>query len=1017
MILPPSTARAEDRPLHDDVRRLAAQLGSVIGRLEGPQVLAAVEELRRACRARRHGDPDALDLAALGRRVDALPLPTAAVVARAFTLFFLLVNTAEQVHRVRRRRSYLMEPDAPPQPGSARWVIQNLKADGHSAEEVEALLADTEARPVMTAHPTEATRRTVLELQARVTDLLLSRDLAPAAGWSALDGALEAEIELLWLTSEVRRDRPSVLDEVSGVAWYLETRLLDATSVVARSIEDAYASVYGRPLRAAPRLSLGTWVGGDRDGNPFVTPDVTVRAARRASWVVLGHCLQAVEQLVRELSLSHEVAPAPVDLLLSLEVDRLDLPLVHAANARRDADEPVRLKLAFMAARLQAVRDRLTAREAGDQRVLPTAYVGADGFEADLRLVQGALLSAGASRVSRRRLDPLLVMVRTHGFHGLRMDLREDAQVHTDALDDIAARLGMPRWDRVSMSQELRGRRPLTGPDLPLLPRTVVARDVFAAARTIQDELGMAACDTYVVSMCRGTDDLLRVLLLARECGLVDLAGDTPQSRLDVVPLFETLADLEAAPAVLDDLLRDELWMRQLRARAETHGGLYQEVMLGYSDSSKDAGLLPASWVLYRAQLALADVARRHGVRLGLFHGRGGTVGRGGGSPVFRALSALPAGTVGGRVKVTEQGEVISQKYGLEAIAERSLEVLVAGTLVARTADWRTGVEPGEEAQFGALMDRLAALALPIYRDLVHGADDVFRLFLQCTPVRELAQVHFGSRPAFRAAGTGTMSGIRAIPWMFGWTQTRLMLPSWLGVGTALAVVVAEPDGLALLRRMAQVWPFFDDLLGKIEMVLAKSDVEIARLYAQRLGGDMVLFERLAAEHQRTVAAVLAIRQTPFLINDNPVLQSAIVLRNPTSTRCRCCRCGCSLRSRAPATTMRTCFCGTGRWARRSTAWLRGFGILGRRGRRRHHGVRGGRVRRGAGRRVGPRDAVLRRRWPSRVDGGVPSGVRRRRGVAFHVPDGDVALGGRRRTRSRGLAALASTIRLHEGPF
>jgi phosphoenolpyruvate carboxylase len=371
--------------------------------------------------------------------------------------------------------------------------------------------------------------------------------------------------------------------------------------------------------------------------------------------------------------------------------------------------------------------------------------------------------------------------------------------------------------------------------------------------------------------MARSADDLLRILVLAREAGLVDLAAEPPTSRLDVVPLFETLDDLDRAPAVLEALLSDPVYRRQVDAR-----GGHQEVMLGYSDSAKDAGLLPAAWALIRAQEALVAVADRHGVRLTLFHGQGGTVGRGGGSPVYKALGALPPDTVRGRLKITEQGEVISQKYGLMPIAERSLEVLVAGTLIAAELP-----PPADIAAFHAAMDELAALALPVFRDAVHADPALYALFLKGTPVRELANVHYGSRPAWRERGAGTMSGIRAIPWVFGWTQSRWMLPGWLGVGTALHTFAARPGGLDLLRRMARQWAFFDDLLGKVEMVLAKSDLEIADLYIRRLGADAALADRLRAEHARAVAAIQAIRGTDRLLDGQEVLRTSITLRNP----------------------------------------------------------------------------------------------------------------------------------------
>jgi phosphoenolpyruvate carboxylase len=366
------------------------------------------------------------------------------------------------------------------------------------------------------------------------------------------------------------------------------------------------------------------------------------------------------------------------------------------------------------------------------------------------------------------------------------------------------------------------------------------------------------------------------VLLLAREAGLVDLAADPPQSAIDVVPLFETLDDLDRAPSVVRALLNDAVYRRQVEAR-----GRRQEIMIGYSDSAKDAGLLPASWALYRAQEAVAEIADASGIEVTLFHGRGGTVGRGGGSPVWRALAALPPGTVRGRIKITEQGEIISQQFGLLPIAERSLEVTVAGTLMHTFTDWRVGLAPGEESRFREVMDQLSATALPVYRKLVHEDPAVFEMLLKTTPVKELAHVQFGSRPVYREGASQSMESIRAIPWMFGWTQIRLMLPAWLGVGTALERATAEPGTLEVLRRMAKVWPFFDDFLGKVEMVCAKTDLEIARAYVTHLDGDVRLLDRLAEEFHRTVRAVLTIRDAPDLIMDNEVLRTSIALRNP----------------------------------------------------------------------------------------------------------------------------------------
>ena len=432
------------------------------------------------------------------------------------------------------------------------------------------------------------------------------------------------------------------------------------------------------------------------------------------------------------------------------------------------------------------------------------------------------------------------------------------------------------RWRATALRAELLGRRPLVAARVALGEETRRVMDTFRAVRTIQDEIGDAAASTYIVSMTRTGDDLLRVLLLAREAGLVDLTAEPPVSRLDVVPLFETLDDLDRAPDVMRALLADPVYRRQLAAR-----GNRQEVMIGYSDSGKDAGILASSWALYRGQESLAALFHEHGVALRLFHGRGGSVGRGGGSPVYRALAALPPRTVSGQLKITEQGEIISQQFGLLPIAERTLEVTLAGALLQEFTDWRDGVPREEVDAMRARMTSMAARGLNVYRDLVHDDDALFALFRVATPIAELADARFGSRPAYRPGAAPGIEGIRAIPWGFGWTQIRLMLTGWLGAGTALAHEVATPEGLAALRRMAATWPFFDDLLGKIEMVCAKTDLEIARLYVERLGGDVALLASLEEEYRRTVEAILRIREREFLAGDSPVLQSAIGLRNP----------------------------------------------------------------------------------------------------------------------------------------
>lgn len=799
--------------------------------------------------------------------------------ARAFTLFFLLINTAEQTHRVRRRNAYLGKGVVDPQPASARWTMRRLREMGRSADEVEKAMLSLDVRPVLTAHPTESTRSTLLGLQARVAHDLLAREAAAADEVRLIERELEGEVELLWLTSEVRQDRPSVLDEVSTALWYLETRLLEAGSHVHATLALAFEEEFGRSadaFRLAAPLRWGTWVGGDRDGNPYVTPEITLATARRASHVMLGRYRDALEDLIRRLSLSAEIAPATDALMRSIERDMAILPEIWQKNRLRNSSEPLRLKLSFMSARIEATRRLVASRDAGQGGHEPAAYALVDAFEADILLVRKYVLEAGAIQACRTTIDPLLANVRAHGFHGFMMDIRDHADVHAAALEDFMAQAGVANADGRGVREMLLNGPPIRRVNFPVSTATRRVLDTFRAIQTVQAETGEPAACTYIVSMARSPDDLLRVLALAQENGLVNLAAKKPVSRLDVVPLFETLDDLDQAPFVMGTLLDDPIYKRQLEAR-----GQRQEVMIGYSDSSKDAGIFASSWGLYRAQESLADLFRDAGVDLRLFHGRGGSVGRGGGSPVYRALAALPPGTTGGRIRITEQGEIISQQFGLLPVAERSIEVTTAGTLLQEFTDWRRGVDAGDVAEWRQVMDRLSERSHVVYRELVHDNDALFELFRLATPIDELANARFGSRPSYRPGAKAGIEGIRAIPWGFGWTQIRLMLTGWLGAGTALGEEAATAEGLARLQRMAKSWPFFDDLLGKIEMVCAKTDIEIARAYVTHLGGDQKLLATLVREFETAVSTLLRIRKHTRLLDDGPVLQTAIALRNP----------------------------------------------------------------------------------------------------------------------------------------
>lgn len=860
------------------MRWLASLLGRVIQRLQGEAVFRAVEELRVASRARRRGDPTAPSLQELLSKVDTLPLSIAAPVARAFTVFFFLINTAEQVHRVRRRQSYATAEGTSPnsaQPASALWAFEELKRRGKTAAELRAYIRELEVRPVLTAHPTEATRRTLLELQARVAEALLARERASSGELRRLEEHVEGEIELLWLTDEVRRNRPSVLDEVSQVIWYLEDRLLDASAEVGEAASNAFREVFGEELGVTLHLPLGSWVAGDRDGNPFVTPEITLAAARRNAHAILGHYAKKVGGLVSRLSISDRIATPLPELLASLERDKPLLTEAWEKNKRRNESESLRLKLTFIVGRLEATRQEVASRDANRPEQVEGAYENAEQLLADLKVVESAVRAGGAEHAVRSLIEPLVAQVETLGFAGYYLDLRDDSETHTRTVDAIAASVDVGKLDEQGLRRELLGKRPLLSPHTVLDEEATKVVSVFRTMRQVQDEFGQRAAGTYIISMCRRAEDLLRVLLLAREVGLCDLAADPPFSRLDVVPLFETQADLANAPKVLGELVSDPVYARQLRAR-----GMHQEIMLGYSDSAKDVGVVAASWELYRSQELLAAVGREHGVSLSLFHGRGGTVGRGGGSPVYRALTALPPHTLSGKIKITEQGEIISQKFGLPSIAERSLEVMLTGSIMAHFSDWREGLPAGTEERFRAALERLSERSRVAFRRLVHDQTAVFELFLTATPVRELTHVHFGSRPAYRERGAGTMAGIRAIPWNFGWTQMRLMVSAWLGAGSALEQMMHEPGGEQLLKDMARSWPFFGDLLDKLEMVCAKADLEIAKLYVRELGGNAQVTAEIEQDFIRTVRCLNTIRGRDLLA-DHRFLQGSLGLRNP----------------------------------------------------------------------------------------------------------------------------------------
>jgi phosphoenolpyruvate carboxylase len=900
--------------LRADIRRLGDLLGETLKRLGGERLFETEENVRALCkqlRGERLGQRASSTERKLKRLLQRLNLDETIGVIRAFSVYFQLVNIAEQHHRIRRKRFYELHTPDQPQRGSIADTMRNLRRNVSDTDLLQRVIDRLEITPVMTAHPTEAARRTLLEKHRRVADLLADFDgenLAPRRR-AELQALLAAEVESVWQTDEVRHTQPTVLDEVNHGLYYFDATLFDAAPALLdeleRRLEENFPGV--RLCDGASPLRFGSWIGGDRDGNPFVTPEITWETVRLQQRLTLRKYRDAVAELGRRLSESSRFAPATDELRESLKDDAKLLPAVAAEVAARNAEEPYRQKLSYIYARIENTlrrnRDLKSALRLTEQHALISirpglpiiaALTGSDTDKAnvyrggaalweDLRLVRDSL-RAGKAVHAARAVDRLMRQVATFDLHLATLDLRQHSERHTAALAEITRALGACDYARMSedervewLTRELATPRPLIGADARYSAETTETLNVFRVARRALNEISPKAIRTYVISMTREVSDLLAVLVLAKEAGLLQ-TGDNPQPRISVSPLFETIEDLRRAPDVMRRLFEHPIYRRLLAAQ----GGL-QEVMIGYSDSSKDGGILTSSWELYKAQERLWEVARARGVELRLFHGRGGTVGRGGG-PSHEAILAQPPETVACRIKITEQGEVVSSKYSLPEIALRSLELTTSAVIAASLPHATRNAR--KLSRWKEVMEEISAEAFAAYRRLVRETPGFYDYFVQATPVEELQHLRIGSRPAKRKAGSKSMDDLRAIPWVFGWTQSRHLLPGWLAVGTALENFVnAHPrENLRLLREMYQEWPFFHSTISNIEMTLAKADFQIARQYASRTLDQQLgkrVFRMLEEEYERACRAVLQITGEKRLLDQSPVLQRSIAVRNP----------------------------------------------------------------------------------------------------------------------------------------
>jgi len=834
--------RAKEAPLRRDVRSLGILLGRVLVEQAGEPLFKTVEQLRRlliqsrAQSSRSHPSMEQIEQAQ--QIIAGLDIQQAYRVAKAFAIYFELTNLAETNHRKRRRRAGKLNPDQSPQPGSFRGTLLRMRQAEMTADHALEALRQVEVVPVFTAHPTEVARRTVLLKRRRIAKFLEQLDVLPLPAPEArdLESAIAAEITALWQTDEVRVVKPQVTDEIRMGMDHYPFSIFESLPRLYREIRESFQEVYGLDLCASmiPNvISFGSWIGGDRDGNPFVTTESTHEALERARNTALTHYISEIEKLIEPLSSSCRQAPVSHELQSKLTEYAKQMGEEPPRLGRISPTELYRRFLSYVVVRLKQTREM---KEGG--------YGSPSDLKSDLSLIYRSLAENHGENLAQIFLDPLLRKIRSFGFHLATLDLRQHANAHKRALENDGS-------------------------------SDVV--DVLRRVNQWKRQFPSCAIRNYVISGVESEEDVRAVLKLAKLAG-VNLAGSTDDPGLMPVPLFESIRSLRESAGIMDHLWSDPEYRRLVDSWS-----CWQEVMLGYSDSNKDGGMLTSIWELYKAHRALHQCARKHGIKLRLFHGRGGTVGRGGG-PTHAAILAQPKGDFTGEIRITEQGEVLNWKYSDPVLSEWNLEIMIAASLEALTRpddkrDDRDHDKIREEA-----MEQMSADAFDFYRKNIAENPDILPYFEQATPVNQLEHARIGSRPTRRSASK-CLEDLRAIPWVFGWMQSRHALPAWFGVGYALERFVSRSfENLSKLQRMAQHFPLFNDLIRNVELAMAKADLAIAQLYAS-LVRDEALRDRVwnlvVEEFERTKRMLLQVKQQEKLLEKNPVLSRSIRLRNP----------------------------------------------------------------------------------------------------------------------------------------
>jgi phosphoenolpyruvate carboxylase len=855
--------QSPDEALRCDIRRLGNQLGDALVRQHGPGLLDLVERVRALGKSSRRGGSveaaaELADLLAGLTIGDVIPL------VRAFTAYFYLANVAEQVHRIDQ-----LSID---EIGLAATVDRVLAADVDDGTLAE-VLGRLEMRPVFTAHPTEAARRSILNKTVQLADLIERRFDATEAERDRVDRRTAELIDQIWQTDELRLQKPSPVEEARSALYYL-------VQIAANVMPDLGERVsveldrLGVSYRPSP-IRFGSWVGGDRDGNPEVTPETTLETLLLQHDRGLRHLIDLVEWLAEELSVSEHLAPISPELRDSIEHDREALPVVWQREHRRTASEPYRLKCSYIHARLINTNRRL---QAGLPHVEGVDYGHPSEVMAELDLIADSLTRSRGQLIAHGAVARVRRAVETFGFQMAVLDVREHAARHRAAIGELFSSVEVDyramgaNQRMVVLSDELQGTRPLSGLTTTLGEDAERTLGAFHAIRAAKDRYGEQVIESYIISMTESASDVLEAAVLAREAGLVDIRRGV--ARLGFVPLVETIDDLRNAAAMLEDLFFNQQYRKVLALRGES-----QEVVLGYSDSNKEGGITTSQWEIYKAQKEMQAVAARHGVHLRLFHGRGGTIGRGGG-PTHAAILAQPYGTIDGDLKVTEQGEVISEKYGHPAIAARNLELALASVLESSLLHRRSRQPKETLDRWTEAMDCFSSEAYTAYREFV-GHESLVPYFLTSTPVEELGRLNLGSRPSRRPGGVGGIEDLRAIPWVFGWTQTRQIVPGWFGVGSGIRAARKAGYG-EVLMEMAVEWGYFQTFLSNVEMTLAKTDLDIANRYVSSLVSDehRGLLDSIRAECELATEEILTLRKEPGLLGDLPLLRRTLGVRD-----------------------------------------------------------------------------------------------------------------------------------------